>query len=258
MDPVISEKIPVLFMLATGVSIVIFLLEFKYLSPLLSPRISSTYSRLSPVTRIQWDRMIIWILHCELVQILVALYGVFMDNPMHEDVVWGTSVFVKIFCGDVSGHMIADAMLMYFYPGALYSAELLLHHVIVMTGTISIGCGAPFAYFMFIHALTSLSDPFKRICWFLTTAGYEKRSRIYVGNAVLYTTVFFLCRIAAIPVYLYLFIPTYLQLDKTLIFTILSVASVLFNLLNIYWFIKLFHGLIKLLRNYQENKVKNY
>ena len=250
MDPVISEKIPVLFMLATGVSIVVYLLEFKYLSPLLSPRISSTYSRLSPVTRIQWDRMIIWTLLYEIVQVPAVLYVVFMDNPMHEDMVWGTSVFVNIFCGFCSGHFIADTMLMSFFPEALYSTDRLLHHVLVTTVMISVGCGGPFAYSMFIQGLNSLPHPFLSIRWFLTTTGYEKRSGIYVGNAVLYTTVFFLSCIAGIPVYLYLFIPTYLQVDKTLISTIFPVASVLFNMLNIYWFIKIFHGLKKLLRNY--------
>ena len=254
MDHIFSEKI--LFILATGVSIVTFLLEFRYLSPLLSPRISSTYSRLSAVTRILWDRMITWTLLYEIVLIFACLYGLIKHNPTHEDIIWGTSSFVKVHCGFVSGHMISDVMIMYVHPEALYSAERVVHHVLVLTVTIPIGCGAPFAYFMFIQGLNSLSDPFLSMRWFLTTIGYDKGSRFYVGNAVLFTAIFFLCRIAVIPVYLYLFIPAYLKEEKTLLMIIFPIFHILFNMLNIYWFIYLCTGLKKLLRKYQENEEK--
>ena len=102
-----------------------------------------------------------------------------------------------------------DVGLMYFYPEALHNTLYYYHHAILIIGATFIGCGAPFAYFMFVAGLNSLSDPLLSVRWFLTTTGYDKRSRIYIGNAVLFTTVFFFCRIVAIPVNVYLFLPTW-------------------------------------------------
>ena len=92
----------------------------------------------------------------------------------------------------------------------------------------------------------------------LDAIGYPRSSKLFVINAILLTVVFFLVRVASIPLYYYLVYGLYVSghSSATLGFMWYAVlySGALIDILNIMWFRKLLLGAMKALRDLNNGK----
>lgn len=102
-------------------------------------------------------------------------------------------------------------------------------------------------YFANFRLIVEFSTPLVNMRWFLYACGYSKDCGHFFLNGIAMTMVFFLARIMTIPVYWF---KVYSVLDSVLwiklkYFRHLMVVTCFFlDVINIYWFKKMFKGAI--------------
>jgi hypothetical protein len=100
-------------------------------------------------------------------------------------------------------------------------------------------------YFANFRLIVELSTPLVNIRWFLYAVGFKKDSLHFFINGILMTLMFFAVRIASIPVYWYkvytvLDSPTWIKMRNFRY--VMIVTCVALDIINIYWFRKMFKG----------------
>ncbi len=134
---------------------------------------------------------------------------------------------------------------LYGYSNALVNIKL-FHHIykkkidLIFKKTYSV-----MPYFANFRLIVELSTPLVNIRWFLYAVGFKKDSLHFFINGILMTLMFFTVRIASIPVYWYkvytvLDSPTWIKMRNFRYLMI--VTCVALDIINIYWFRKMFKG----------------
>ncbi|KAI8514216.1 hypothetical protein Bbelb_085400 [Branchiostoma belcheri] len=133
----------------------------------------------------------------------------------------------------------------------VFGVDILVHHLVsLITGSQAVFVGA-MPWHMNLGIMMELSNPFQTIRIVLLELG-QKTSQAYVINGLCFVTVFFLCRIATIPLYWYYTLPVILsgrmfQFDWLTIVGALGTHTV-FELMSVYWFGKMVRSVLKLVR----------
>ena len=114
-----------------------------------------------------------------------------------------------------------------------------------------------FGKWIFIDIISMWEDSFFAR-WFLDTLKFSKTSKVFVGNGVLMTLVFFFVRILAMPfywwkVYTVAITPLWSHMGHFR-FVLISVCLVL-DVINLYWFSKMMRGVLKILTGVQRKKL---
>ncbi|XP_066268908.1 TLC domain-containing protein 4-B-like isoform X2 [Branchiostoma lanceolatum] len=136
------------------------------------------------------------------------------------------------------GYTIADVLMMMRHK-SLFSKVFLVHHFV---GTLCGLAGTMFTsvpWIMSTYLYYEASSPFVHLRFLLSNLGWKK-TRLYTVNALLLMTVFFLCRVAIIPVYwrtVYLLYTdgSFPQIDA-FVYYLMLYGRAFFDVLNVYWF----------------------
>ncbi|XP_066266748.1 TLC domain-containing protein 4-B-like [Branchiostoma lanceolatum] len=132
----------------------------------------------------------------------------------------------------------------------VFGVDLLIHHLVsLITGSQAVFVGL-LPWQMNLGIMMELSNPFQSIRVALLELG-QKTSQAYLINGVCFVVVFFLCRIATIPLYWYYTLPMILS-GKMFEFDWLSIVTALgthtvFEIMSIYWFGKMVRSVLKLI-----------
>ncbi|XP_066286413.1 TLC domain-containing protein 4-A-like [Branchiostoma lanceolatum] len=238
------SKIDLPYRYATVASFLACLTIQEALSPWLSRLMTSSYAQLSPVQQVEWDNRIMSIAHA-LTASFLSLLAFFCDEGLTPDAVRYDSHIVLLGSAILLGYALADLFETCMRPRALWTTDMVFHHVIC--------CCIPCVYFMYrcapyygnIGWMAEISSPFLHIRRLLMMTGSKKTSQAYKVNGILFVMTFFVFRIAVIPWFWHnwLFRLTmnpeyYLPENAVPLNTSLS-EGIIMNVLNSYWFVRL-------------------
>ncbi|MCJ8728558.1 hypothetical protein PDJAM_G00005880 [Pangasius djambal] len=230
---------------------------FHSLSPWLSCRISPGFLKLSHKQQIEWNSRTVSTFHAILVG-LFCLYILFFDEAINQDPVWGDPALVKINVGITTGYLISDLLLIFYYWRAIGDKFFVVHHLAALYAYYFVLGQGMLPYFANFRLLAEFSTPCVNQRWFFEVLGYPKSSRLNIANGVLMAVVFFMVRIAVMPVYYSRMYSVY----GTEAFYRVSFggrsawifSSICLDIMNIMWMHKIACGCYKVLRSSQHVK----
>ncbi|XP_036441619.1 TLC domain-containing protein 4-B isoform X2 [Colossoma macropomum] len=248
-----------LILLIAVVSFCTFQWLFHSVSPWVSSRISPGFLKLSHKQQIEWNSRTVSTLHAILVG-LFCLYILCFDEAVNQDPVWGDPTLVKINVGITTGYLISDLLLIFYYWRAIGDKFFVVHHLAALYAYYYVLGQGMLPYFANFRLLAEFSTPCVNQRWFFEVLGYPKTSRPNIANGVLMAAVFFMVRIAVMPVYYSRMYSVY----GTEAFYRVSFggrsawifSSICLDIMNIMWMHKIARGCYRVLRSSQRLKAQ--
>ncbi|XP_035474920.1 TLC domain-containing protein 4-B isoform X1 [Scophthalmus maximus] len=230
---------------------------FHKVSPWMSTRISPSFLGLSDKQRVEWNSRTVSTFHALLVGIF-CLYILLFDDVVNEDPVWGDPTLVKTNVAITTGYLISDLLLIFYYWKAIGDKFFVVHHLAALYAYYYVLGEGMLPYFANFRLLAEFSTPCVNQRWFFEVLGYPKSSRPNMANGVAMAVVFFMVRIAVMPVYycrmyaVYGTEPFYLVPWGGRVAWIGS--SICLDIMNIMWMHKIGRGCYKVLRTAHRGK----
>ncbi|NXD38870.1 TM56B protein, partial [Copsychus sechellarum] len=231
-------------------SFIIFQLLFHFLSSWASTRITPGFKNLSQKRKIEWNSRTVSTLHA-LVVGGFCLYILLYDDAVNADPLWGDPSIVKLNIAITTGYLISDLLLIIFYWKAIGDKFFVIHHLAALYAYYFVLSEGLLAYFGNFRLLAEFSTPFVNQRWFFEVLGYPKSSKANIINGMLMTVVFFVVRIAVMPVYYSHVISSFgTEGFKRLGFAAQSawiISSVVLDIMNVMWMVKIAKGCCKVI-----------
>ncbi|XP_019628406.1 PREDICTED: transmembrane protein 56-B-like [Branchiostoma belcheri] len=206
-------------------------------APKILGRLSKQYSLLGPQKRAQTNQEFKSAI-VNLVLGSIGVYVLFFEPEVYPRRVRYNCLLLRHGVAGYLGYTIADAFLMLRYR--LHDTNVfLIHHVVGtlcgLAGTIHTSVPWIMSTFLYYEA----SSPFVNFRAILSALGLKK-TRLYVVNGLMMIAVFFLCRVAIIPVYWRTVYTLYTdgsfpQIDS-FVYYLMIYGRLFFDVLNVYWF----------------------
>ncbi|XP_020580290.1 transmembrane protein 56-B [Phalaenopsis equestris] len=218
---------------------------------LISREFFKGYNSLSKPTKIEWNNRGFSTFHAILVA-AISFYLLVLSDLFDEtaigSIVHRKSLLSDSLLGISIGYFLTDfGMILWYFP-ALGGMEYVLHHVLSMYAIILSLISGQAQYYILMILFSEITTPFVNLRWYLDVYG-KKSSMLYICNGV----ALFLGWLAVrILLFIFFFAHTYLHFEqvKTIFplgfYSILSVPP-LIAVMNAYWFLKIFKGLVKTL-----------
>lgn len=237
-------------------SYVSFMFIYFVLSPTISKLTSKTYTTLKPNHIIEWNNRFTSTSFSVIVSI-ISLYILTVDHAIALSPLIYNSNLVQTNIAIVMGYILSDMTIVisnYKIIGDLFT---LLHHCFSVVGYGYALTYSVMPYFANFRLICELSTPLVNMRWFLYAAGHNKKSVYFFLNGMTMTLMFFIVRIAIIPVYWYKVfsvIDSQLWLQMKHLRYIMIVTCVILDIINLFWFKKMLRGAIIVLREYYNEK----
>ncbi|XP_066268906.1 TLC domain-containing protein 4-A-like isoform X1 [Branchiostoma lanceolatum] len=220
-----------------GLASFVFSLSVFAAAPRVLSRLSKQYGRLSLEKSVQTDNEFKGTLIC-IVLGSVGVYVCVFDPEVYPRRARYNCLLLRHGVAGYLGYTIADVLMMMRHK-SLFSKVFLVHHFV---GTLCGLAGTMFTsvpWIMSTYLYYEASSPFVHLRFLLSNLGWKK-TRLYTVNALLLMTVFFLCRVAIIPVYwrtVYLLYTdgSFPQIDA-FVYYLMLYGRAFFDVLNVYWF----------------------
>ncbi|XP_019897547.1 TLC domain-containing protein 4-B isoform X1 [Esox lucius] len=232
---------------------------FHRASPWVSTRVSPGFLRLAEKQKVEWNSRTVSTLHA-LVVGLFCLYILLFDDAVNEDPVWGDPTLVKINVGMTTGYLISDLLLIFYYWKAIGDKYFVLHHLAALYAYYYVLGQGMLPYFANFRLLAEFSTPCVNQRWFFEVLGYPKSSRPNIANGMAMAVVFFLVRIAIMPLYYSRMWAVYgtdafyrVPLGGRAAWII---SSVCLDVMNVMWMHKIARGCYKVMRSGRRHKVE--
>ncbi|NXX50195.1 TM56B protein, partial [Tricholaema leucomelas] len=231
-------------------SFTVFQLLFHVLSSWVSARITPGFNSLSPKRKIEWNSRTVSTFHA-LVVGGFCLYILLYDDAVNADRLWGDPSTVKLNIAITTGYLISDLLLIIYYWKAIGDKFFVLHHLAALYAYYFVLSRGLLAYFGNFRLLAEFSTPFVNQRWFFEVLGYPKSSKANIINGVLMTVVFFVVRIAVMPVYYSRVISSFgTEAFQRLGFAAQSawiISSISLDVMNVMWMVKIAKGCQKVI-----------
>ncbi|NWX20967.1 TM56B protein, partial [Aegotheles bennettii] len=231
-------------------SFTVFQLLFHILSSWVSTRISPGFNNLSQKRKIEWNSRTVSTFHA-LVVGGFCLYILLYDDAVNADHLWGDPSIVKLNVAITTGYLISDLLLIIYYWKAIGDKFFVIHHLTALYAFYFVLSKGLLAYFGNFRLLAEFSTPFVNQRWFFEVLGYPKSSVVNIINGVLMTVVFFVVRIAVMPIYYSHVISSFgMEGFQRLGFAAQStwiISSVILDVMNVIWMVKIAKGCYKVI-----------
>ncbi|KAK6484206.1 TLC domain-containing protein 4-B-like [Huso huso] len=181
-------------------SFITFQVLFHYLSSWVSTRVSPGFKKLSEKQKIEWNSRTVSTFHALVVGIF-CLYILHFDDAVNEDPVWGDPALVKLNVAITTGYLISDLLLIIFHWKAIGDRFFVVHHLAALYAYYYVLGQGLLPYFANFRLLAEFSTPCVNQRWFFEVLGYPKSSKPNIANGVMMAVIFFLVRIAVMPIY---------------------------------------------------------
>ncbi|KAL0914881.1 hypothetical protein M5K25_015268 [Dendrobium thyrsiflorum] len=231
----------------------IFMCKIVYeITGLISREFFKGYHSLSKPTKIEWNNRGFSTFHAILVAAisfyLLVLSDLYKERTAVGSIIDRKSLLSDSLCGISIGYFLTDlGMILWYFP-ALGGVEYVLHHVLSMYAIALSLISGQAQYYILMVLFSEITTPFVNLRWYLDAYG-QKSSMLYICNGV----ALFLGWLAArILLFIFFFVHMYLHFDQVRtifplgFYSILSVPP-LIAVMNVYWFLKIFKGLVKTL-----------
>ncbi|XP_033637060.1 TLC domain-containing protein 4-like [Asterias rubens] len=238
LDEATAKYLPVVF-----ASFIVSCFMVFVMSPFLSAKYVPAYNKLSPYEQGDWNTRMVSMFHASIVSI-ISVYNLINDNKISEDTLWGTSDLSRINVCIISGYMMADLIAMIMWFPLRESWIYFLHHIAVLYPFLNNVVFGVLTYFTNIRILAECSTVFVNNRWLMSVLGHRD-SKWYMINGITMVFVFFSCRLAILLPY---YTVAYQTIGRAVaaLPTVLIVAWIpcgfIMDILNLYWFRKMFNG----------------
>ncbi|XP_008305759.1 transmembrane protein 56-B isoform X2 [Cynoglossus semilaevis] len=230
---------------------------FHKVSPWISRHISPGFAGLSDKQKVEWNSRTVSTFHALLVG-LFCLYILCFDDAVNEDPVWGDPTLVKTNVAITTGYLISDLLLIFYYWKAIGDKFFVVHHLAALYAYYYVLGQGMLPYFANFRLLAEFSTPCVNQRWFFEVLGYPKTSGPNMANGVAMALVFFMVRIAVMPVYYSRMCAVY----GTEAFYLVPwggrvawiCSSICLDIMNIMWMHKITRGCYKVLRSAHRSK----
>ncbi|KAF7214070.1 TLC domain-containing protein 4-B [Nothobranchius furzeri] len=230
---------------------------FHRVSPWMSTHISTGFSGLSNKQKVEWNSRTVSTFHALLVGIFCLCILLF-DDAVNEDPVWGDPTWVKTNVAITTGYLISDLLLIFYYWKAIGDKFFVVHHLAALYAYYYVLGQGMLPYFANFRLLAEFSTPCVNQRWFFEVLGYPKSSRPNMANGVAMAGVFFMVRIAVMPVYYGRMYAVYGTEAFYLVPWGGRVAwigsSICLDIMNIMWMHKIARGCYKVLQSARREK----
>ncbi|KAG0316839.1 hypothetical protein BGZ99_006642 [Dissophora globulifera] len=223
------------------------------LSQVFSPRFfPKTYPKLSTTRKMNWDVHVVSTVHSILVVLLAA--PALQNETLLKDKVFGYEYSCAQVFAVACGYFLWDTFFSILHIKE-FGVGFVFHGI--CSFTVYIFSFRPFLqYYGNVFLMYEMSTPFLNAHWFMDKMGMTG-SLLQLINGIILLTVFFFARIVfgfymSYDTYLNV-LPVSAQVPLHLM-VIYSVANVVLNTLNIYWFFKMIESLVK---RFQPSKGKD-
>ncbi|KAJ8751453.1 hypothetical protein K2173_016663 [Erythroxylum novogranatense] len=210
------------------------------------------YGKLTHAQKVEWNNRGFSTFHA-LVAASASLYllllsGLFDDGAQEELAINRTSLVSEFVLGISIGYFLSDlSMILWCFP-ALGGLEIVLHHFLSMYSIfLSLISGQGQIYILMV-LFTEATTPFVNLRWYLDATG-QKSSKFYIYNGV---ALFLGWLVARIILFIFLCAHMISHFDQVKqvfplgFYSLLVVPSAL-SIMNLYWFWKIFRGMVKTL-----------
>ncbi|KAL4635928.1 transmembrane protein 56-B-like isoform X1 [Arapaima gigas] len=238
-------------------SFLFFQWVFHSVSPSVSSCMTSGFMQLSCKQKIEWNSRTVSTLHALLVGHF-CFYILFFDSAITEDPVWGNPTLVKITVSITAGYLISDLLLIIYYWTAIGDKFFIVHHVAVLYACYYVLSQGMLPYFANFRLLAEYSTPCVNQRWFFEVLGYPKSSKANITNGIMMAIVFFLVRVAVIPVY---YSRMYSVCGSEAFYRLSwggrcawILSSFLLDIMNVMWMVKIVRGCRKVLLSGRQKK----
>ncbi|XP_068808518.1 TLC domain-containing protein 4 isoform X2 [Struthio camelus] len=215
----------------TVASFAVFQVLFHVLSSWVSTRITPGFNNLSQKRKIEWNSR-------------------------------GDPSIVKLNIAITTGYLISDLLLIIYYWKAIGDKFFVIHHLAALYAYYFVLSKGLLAYFGNFRLLAEFSTPFVNQRWFFEVLGYPKSSKANIINGVLMTVVFFVVRIAVIPMYYSHVISAFgTEAFERLGFAAQSawiISSIVLDVMNMMWMVKITKGCYKVICLIGQEEAKTY
>ena len=246
-SPCHSDK---MFVAYSVITIIISLVIFRLIAPRLSSYFIPAYCNLTKNDKLRWNSAVVS--QCLAMSIsCVTVYGLVSNDGFYLDAIWGTSSVISLEFGLVVGYIIEDLVITFLEPSALFKLQYIYHHVAVLVGVISCVVTGSCAFFVFHRSMHEVSSIFLNLLEFFRILRVEKKSPFYLANGIVFTVMFFFCRIAIMPwfwVQFYYGFWSDIVQPPVFMFYVIGGVGVALDLMNFYWFYHIVKGLLTVLR----------
>ncbi|XP_069007618.1 TLC domain-containing protein 4-B isoform X2 [Embiotoca jacksoni] len=185
----------------------------------------------------------------------------FLGLSDKQQVEWnsrGDPTLVKINVAITTGYLISDLLLIFYYWKAIGDKFFVVHHLAALYAYYYVLGQGMLPYFANFRLLAEFSTPCVNQRWFFEVLGYPKSSRPNMANGVAMAVVFFMVRIAVMPVYYSRMCAVY----GTEAFYLVAwggrvawiCSSICLDIMNIMWMHKIARGCYKVLRSASQSK----
>ncbi|KAM6124181.1 LOW QUALITY PROTEIN: TLC domain-containing protein 4-B-like [Pterocles gutturalis] len=225
-------------------SFTVFQFLFHVLSSWVSTRITPGFNNLSQKRKIEWNSRTVSTFHA-LVVGGFCLYILLYDDAVNADRLWGDPSIVKMNIAITTGYLISDLLLIIYYWKAIGDIFFVIHHLAALYAYYFVLSKGLLAFGNF-RLLAEFSTPFVNQRWFFDILGYPKSSKANIINGVLMTVVFFVVRIAVMPMYYSHVMSSFgTEAFQRLGFAAQSawiISSVVLDVMNVMWMVKIAKG----------------
>lgn len=203
---------------------------------------------------IDWNARFTSNIHAVIV-FAIAFYYICIHPTPEELVEWQTPT-ARLSIALITAYTFSDLCLIFQYPKRVGGEEYLnytLHHLSTISiAMLSLGNGY-LVYFGNLRILVEASTFFMNTRWCMSIT-LNNKTPYYLANGVLFTVTFFLTRVATIPFFYTLVWKTsqtqiYMDRVGTAAHYYWVGGCLVMDVLNVFWFHKVFLGLMKLLKN---------
>uniref|UniRef100_A0A8D0FGQ0 TLC domain-containing protein n=1 Tax=Strix occidentalis caurina TaxID=311401 RepID=A0A8D0FGQ0_STROC len=209
-------------------SFTVFQLLFHVLSSWVSTRITPGFNNLSQKRKIEWNSRTV--------------------STFHALVVGGFCLYILLYDDAVNADHL---LLIIYYWKAIGDKFFVIHHLAALYAYYFVLSKGLLAYFGNFRLLAEFSTPFVNQRWFFEILGYPKSSKANIINGVLMTIVFFVVRIAVMPIYYSHVISSFgTEAFQRLGFAAQSawiISSVVLDVMNVMWMVKIAKGCYKVI-----------
>lgn len=231
-------------------SFTIFQILFHYLSAKISIYFCNGYRTLTDFQKIEWNSRVVSTFHALLVGV-VCLYLLWYDDAVNADPIWGDPTRIKLNVGLAAGYLFSDLLLLLWYWQAVGDMYFIIHHLTALYAYYYVLGEGMLPYFANFRLIAEFSTPFVNQRWFLEALCYPKTSKPNIINGLLMAMVFFLVRIAVMPLYYSKMISTFgteafSKLGLQAQFAWIT-ASICLDVMNVMWMYKIGKGCNKVL-----------
>lgn len=232
------------YLVVVCISYLAFLSIYLVISPEISKKIFKSYLGLKFNHKIEWNNRLTSTIFSVIVS-TISLYILVVDNAIVFSPLIYYSKLVQTNIAIVMGYTLFDMTIIIYNYKIFGDAFTLLHHSFTLFAYSYALTYSVMPYFANFRLICELSTPLVNMRWFLYAIGQKKNSLCFFINGMSMTMMFFIVRIAIIPIYWY---KVYSVIDSQLwaqmkhFRYIMIVTCLILDIINIFWFKKMYNG----------------